>query len=241
MDGLGFGSVLAVNPPSFDSRPAQLHGSAPERRAVASSTRDVDFALVTSHGNKGYRREDHAGVVHPAERQIRQGRFPATVARRVQGCLCRVEERPGTAGCWHPNQRTGPSQRQRRMKIIGALGIRAVEDLANANEELISETGYGWSQPCVAGQGLGPDESKARHRLWRRWTPCGRSTWGQQRTIDALTQRIGILEARLAQSGPNGAASGLPPLEDRLSQAQAKNPGMSDDRAIRDARWRPNA
>jgi hypothetical protein len=233
MDGLGFGSVLAVNPPYIRFETRAVARQRPQAEGGGLFYEDVDFALVTSHGSKDTVEKITLEWFTQLKEQIRQGRFPQQWldAYKAAYAAWKNDQELPVVGTPIKNW---PVATPAEMKIIGALGIRAVEDLANANEELISKLGMGGRSLAsrakdwvLTSQGQAP--------LVAQMDSLRQINMGQQRTIDALTQRIGILEARLAQSAQTAPQQSLPPLEDRLSQAQAKNPGMSDDEAIRDA------
>jgi hypothetical protein len=233
--GLGttFGGLGGMNPPyiRFETRAVARQKLVEEGGALFYE--DVDFALITSHGSKDTVEKVVGEYFVYLKDQVRQGRYPQQW----------LDAYHASYRAWKNDQempvlgtpiKNWPAASPAEMKALSNLGIRAVEDLATANEELMGKLGMGgrslkdrakdWVTSSAAQAPLVAQMDAMRH-----------VNEGLQRTIEGLKQQIGQLEARLGQQPAPVPAQWMPPVEDRLAAAQQQlAKGPSDDDVLKD-------
>jgi hypothetical protein len=134
--------LMTVSPPyiRFETRAIKQFKTAEEGGTVFF--KDVDYALVTSHGSKDTVEKALPEWFTQLENEVRQDRLPGNwleAYKRSYEKWKAGEELPviGTP------IKNWPVLSPAEAKMLNELGIRAVEDLANANEELIARIGMG--------------------------------------------------------------------------------------------------
>lgn len=234
--GMNQGGVLQANPPyiQFETRAVPKQKPAVEGGALYYV--DTDYALVTSHGSKDTVEKVAVEWFDFLKDQVRQGRFPQQW----------LDAFKASYNAWKNDQelpvqgtpiKNWPVASPAEIKHCAALGIRAVEDLATANEELIGRLGMGGRSLCARAKDWVTSKSDTAP-LISQLEASRQIQAGQEQQIRTLTERMQVLEMQLAQRPqimqPGlGLVGVLPPLEDRLAAARdSAAEGMSDDEAI---------
>lgn len=232
---------MTANPPyiKFETRAISRQRPATEGAGLYSD--DVDYALVTSHGSKDTVERVVAEWFPYLQDQVKQGRFPQEWLNAYKASYT----------AWKSNEelpvigtpiKNWPAATPKEVKNCILVGLRAVEDLANANEELIGRLGMGgralsqrakdWVQTAKSQAPIVAEIEAARGMLV-----------GKDEEIRQLKEANTSLQAQLIQyrnaaidSAAAGIAVNLPSLEDRLTDARARvEAGLTDDEAISDA------
>jgi hypothetical protein len=165
--------------------------------------RDVDYALVTPAGSRDVverKVEDWFG--HLRE-QVSQGRFPSewlSAFEHKYKCWANDQEIPENGTPIKTWQAASPAQ----IKVLLELGVRTVEDLAAANEELLARVGMGardlkrraqtWLESSKdvgkAVEALNAERSRAE---------------AAEARIASLEKQLQALQAQVAQNGRTAA------------------------------------
>jgi len=134
--------LMTVSPPyiRFETRALKQFKTAEEGGTVFY--KDVDYALVTSHGSKDTVEKALPDWFTQLENEVRQDRLPGNwlEAYRKSYEKWKAGEELPVIGTPIKNW---PILSPAEAKMLNELGLRAVEDVANANEELIARIGMG--------------------------------------------------------------------------------------------------
>lgn len=238
--------------PDVGFAPMQMEARPPyirfERRAVEKRKsdaeggmpyyEDVDFALVTPHGSRDTTEKRVDEWFPQLQEQIRQGRFPPTWldAYKAGYAAYKNDQEPPLNG---QSIKMWPAISPAETKILLNLRVLTVEDMAEANEELLQRVGMGARSLKQRAQ----DWLKAQtgHApLIAQMDSLRQLVEGLKNQVTSLTEANQQLRADLAgrnQIITNAVHDGLPPLEDRLVQAKlaADRSGPSDDALISDS------
>ena len=216
----------------FEKRPV-------ERRDAAGNVSyiDVDYALITQPGGKDTIEKIWKEWLPFVEGLARQGAYPAEwlpIFREAYSAWEAGQAAPvlGTPVInW-------PAATPAEVKMLTMLGILAVEDVAEMNEEVITRVGMG--ARALRQKAKDWIASKADASLVNQLA-------AKQAEIDRATMRIGELEAALnavtkrldAMQMPSGVTAVIQQrgrLEDRLASEQAKlGATPRDEDAVADA------
>lgn len=242
MLGMNQQSTTQQSPPYVVFETRAIEKRKPDTEGGGVSYVDTDFACITSHGSKDTVEKVVGDWFTNLRNEVRNGRFPQPW----------LDGYKAEYAAWRSNQEvpiTGtaiknwPVATPAEIKRLNLLGIRAVEDLATANEELIGRLGMGGRSLCqrakdwvTAKEGTAP--------LVLQVDSLRQSLKGLENRLEASEKKNAVLEAQLGQSrsmAATSAAAGLPmdigSLDDRLAEARdaAEAGAMSDDDAITDA------
>lgn len=174
------------------------------------TTKSVVFALITPSGSRDVVEKIAAEWLQQLEQFVQEDRFPPNWLeyyreqhkRFVQGL------EPELNGTDIRNWAVASPSQQRQMREIG---IRTVEDLANANEEALSRLG------------MGARQLKAQAIVWVE-NSTGKAVEAQQAAEEAK-RRVAELEAQVAEllkakaapeSRPDAAKPSAPPAAQKL-------------------------
>jgi hypothetical protein len=199
---------------------------------------DEIFALVTPHGSKDTTEKICSEWFPRLKEEVRQGRLPAAWLIAYEGAYhaFKNDQEPPLNGVSIKNW---PSASPAEVQMLVALRVLTVEDLAAANEELVGRIGMGArslvqraKDYLIAKNGHAP--------LVAELASMRAVLSGLENRLEALTARNQHLEIALAQKQAvisTAIHEGLPPVEDRLAQAQAAaaRAGPSEDQLIADA------
>lgn len=234
--GMNQGGVLQANPPYIQFETRAVEKRKTDAEGGASYYVDTDFAMVTSHGSKDTVEKVAVEWFDFLKEQVRQGRFPQQW----------LDAFKASYNAWKNDQelpvqgtpiKNWPAASPAEIKHCAALGLRAVEDLATANEELIGRLGMGGRSLCNRAKDWVTSKSGTAP-LIAQLDSSRQVQAGQEHQIRTLNERLKLLEAQLAArpAAPQEWVGVLPPLEDRLAAARDSVPeGMSDDAALDDA------
>ncbi len=222
-------SIQEARPPyvRFETRPIEKRQ--PDSQGGGVMYIDTDFAIVTSHGSKDTVEKIVDEWFPRLKDEVRQGRFPQAWLDAYRGSYraWKEDQAPPVNGT---AIRNWPSVSPAEVKRLTDLGIIAIEDLAQANEELISKLGMGGrslkqrAQDYVtAATGTAP--------LIAQLDSMRRMLEGMQNQVNTLTQRNEFLQTQLtihqsvaAQARVEGNPVHYPSPEDRLAQMRDTGP-----------------
>lgn len=235
--GMNTNSVLQANPPYIQFETRAVEKRKTDAEGGASYYVDTDFAMVTSHGSKDTVEKVAVEWFDFLKEQVRQGRFPQQW----------LDAFKASYNAWKNDQelpvqgtpiKNWPAASPAEIKHCAALGLRAVEDLATANEELIGRLGMGGRSLCSRAKDWVTSKSGTAP-LIAQLDSSRQVQAGQEHQIRTLNERLKLLESQLAarpSAPPTEWVGVMPALEDRLSNARDSAPeGMSDDAAIDDS------
>ena len=240
--GMNSASVMGANPPYIRFELRAVERRKPATEGGSTFYVDTDFALITSHGSKDTVEKVAPEWFEQLKEQVRQGRFPQQWldAYKAAYSAWKNDQELPVVGTPIKNW---PVATAGEVKSLAALGIRAVEDLANANEELISKLGMGGRSLCarakdwvVSSQGTAPLVSQLDSM---RQVNLGLEEQLRllKATVATLISRLDQREASIADSIHSGAPVSGRALEDRLADARAaaESTGLSDSEAVDEA------
>lgn len=222
--GLGMNSSaagLSANPPyiRFEVKAVERRKSAEEGGEVFYV--DVVFAHVTSHGSKDTVVKNADEWFKQLKEDVRQGRF-------MQHWL---DAYLATYNAWKAGQeppvigtaiRNWPAASPAEIKHCAAFGIRAVEDLACANEELIGRLGMGGRSLCARAKDW-VQGSKDQAPLIQQLAALRAENDGLKLQLSNANERARIAELQRGSQGvgsPQQSFGVLAPLEQRLQEAR---------------------
>lgn len=236
--GLNSSSVMPANPPYIRFEVRAIEKRKPDTEGAAVYYEDTDFALVTSHGSKDTVEKIAKDWFEHLKEQVRQGRFPQQWldAFKASYTAWKNDQEPPVIGTAIKNW---PAASPAEMKMLAGFGIRAVEDLANANEELIHRLGMGGRSLCARAKDWVTSKDNTAP-LVLQLDALRQSQRGLEQQLADLRETNKILQAQLNQRAAQPAQAWAPPerpLEDRLLEAQAatERTTMSDSDAVDDA------
>lgn len=223
--------LMKVSPPyiRFETRAMVRYKLATEGGEMFYQ--DKDFALVTPHGSKDTTEKELPEWFAHLETEVLQGRMDREwlAAYRESYRIWKVSGEIPVIGTPIKNW---PVASPSEVKNLNDVGIRAVEDLANANEEVIARLG------------MGARALKAKAVDWVQsntdQAPLVQQLSSLRNINKGLEHRIGELEAMMAglgrvQATPPPAGYFPIPLDQQLADAQRAAPvGISDDDAVDD-------
>ncbi len=218
MNGLGqlynSSSTMPANPPyiTFEKRAIERRKLAEEGGGVYYV--DVDFALVTSHGSKDTVEKIAVEWFDYLKDQARQGRFPPQWldAFKASYKAWKEDQEPPVIGTAISNW---PAISPAEAKHCKALGIRAVEDLATANEELLARLGMGGRSLSARAKDWITSKNGTAP-LIMQLDASRQVQLGQEEKIRQLTESVKALEMQLTQRLQAAPQQYIPSPEDRL-------------------------
>ncbi len=227
--------ALEARPPyiRFERRPIERRKSAAEGGEVFYV--DVDFALVTAHGSRDTTEKVVAEWFPYLKEMVRQGQFPAPwlVAYKEAFEAWKNDQEPPLHGT---SIKMWPAATPSEVKILLDLRCLTIEDLAQANEELLTRIGMGARSLKQRAQDW--LTAKGGHApLVAQLDSLRHVVGGLENQLAALKEQNAALQIQLAQKSvviSNAIHDGLPPIEDRLAQAQAsaERAGRSEDQLV---------
>lgn len=231
---------MEANPPYITFEVRAIEKRLPATEGGTVYYEDVDYAIVTAHGGKDTVEKVVKDWFVYLKEQARQGRYPLKWVEAFNLSYKAWKEDKELPVIGTPIK-NWPVASPAEIKRLTGLGLRAVEDIATANEELIGRLGMGGRSLCqrakdwvAAKDGTGP--------LVQRLDALGQTNIGLEQRINDLMEanmklaaRLDAREAQVAASISSGQPVG--DLEDRLAAARsaADATGLSDDAAIEDA------
>ena len=236
--GMNSSSIMQANPPYIRFEVRAVEKRKPETEGAGVFYVDTDFALVTSHGSKDTVEKIAVEWFDHLKEQVRQGRFPQQWldAFLANYRAWKNDQEPPVVGTSIKNW---PAASPAEMKMLAGFGIRAVEDLANANEELIHRLGMGGRSLCARAKDWVTSKDGTAP-LVLQVDAMRQSQRGMEQQLKDLIESNRVLKLQLEQRTSMiqaSAASGAPAsLEDRLLEAQATaGRGMTDSEAVDEA------
>lgn len=194
---------------------------------------DEDYAIVTSPGSPNNAEKLVKEWLPNLLQQVKNGTYPGAWYEEYKGAYERWknDQAPAVNGT---DIRNWPSISPAEAKNLTALGIMAVEDVANMNDEVCQRLGMG----SVSLRQRARDYLTAQ----KDTAPLVARLDAMQAELNRANHRGNELEAELLRIKSSGVPAGYPPmqmaaprlesLEDRLSSAQA---GVSDKNEVANA------
>jgi regulator of replication initiation timing len=232
---------MEARPPyiRFQIRPVEKRKPATEGGDVFYV--DEIFALVTPHGSKDTIEKLVREWFPHLKEEVRQGRFDPRWLEAYEYAFKAFKEgqEPPLNGYSIKNW---PAASPAEIKMLLNLGVRAVEDLAAANEELAQRIGMGARSLIQRAKDF-LAASKEPTQLARQLDALRAEILGMKVQIDSLATRNKGLEAenhvlknQMGAAVSAGVPPNLPDLETRLEQARSMvNTGPSEDDLIQSA------
>lgn len=224
--------LMKVSPPyiRFETRAMERYKLATEGGELYYI--DKDFALVTPHGSKDTVEKELPEWFNHLEGEVRQGRMEREWLAAYRESY-RIWKESGEVPVIGTPIKNWPIATPSEVKNLNNVGIRAVEDLANANEEVIARLGMGargLKQKAVDWVQSNTDQA-----------PLVQQLSALRGVNKGLEHRIGELEAMMAglgrvQTAPEPVGYHPPvPLDQQLADAQRSIPqGITDEEAVED-------
>ena len=232
--GLGINSSpigMTANPPyvRFETRAVEKRKLVEEGGQVYSV--DIDFALVTSHGSKDTVVKIVVDWFSQLKEEVRQGRFPPQWLETYEASYraWKNDQELPVAGTALKNW---PVATPAEIKNCSNFGIRAVEDLANANEELISRLGMGGRALCNRAKDWVQAGSGDKAALVKQLDSDRHIIIGLQSQIASLTEKVANLSLQLKSQPMTPHVASMAPLENRLQEARDSISEVNDDDVI---------
>jgi hypothetical protein len=232
-NGLGYNSssVMMANPPytQFEVRAIEKRKTAEEGGTVFYV--DTDYVLVTSHGSKDTTEKVVGEWFDYLKEQARQGRFPQQWldAFKARYAAWKADQEPPVEGTAITNW---PAISPAEAKLCKQLGIRAVEDLALANEELIGRLGMGGRSLCARAKDWVTSKDGTAP-LIAQLDASRQSQLGLEQQVKDLREAIRALQVQSTQKVILEQHP-MEPLEDRLERARVVSE-VNEDKAINEA------
>jgi hypothetical protein len=199
---------------------------------------DEVFALITPHGSKDTTEKICSEWFPQLKEQVRQGRFSPTWYNAYLEAYqaFKTDQEPPLHGISIKNW---PAASPAEIKILVALRVLTVEDLAAANDELAGRIGMG-SRSLIARAKDYLSAKGGTGSFVAQMDALRQTVVGLENQIRNLSERNMTLEAQLAYKSNVIAQSqhdGLAPVEDRLAQAQlsAERAGPTDSELVDEA------
>lgn len=219
----------------FEKRPIERRDEAGNISYV-----DVDYVLITQPGGKDTLEKIWKEWFPYIESLARQGAYPADwipIFREAYGAWERGQSAPvrGTPVInW-------PAATPAEVKMLTMLGILAVEDVAEMNEEVIARVGMGARALRQKAQAwlAGKDGASLANQLTAKQAEIDRANMRiseLETALGALSKRLDALQTTSQAPGIAAIVQQRGNLESRLAEAQARlGPVERDDDAVSDA------
>jgi hypothetical protein len=211
---------MTANPPyiRFETKAVEKRKSAEEGGEVFYV--DTVFANITSHGSKDTVVKIADEWFKQLKEDVRQGRFPQQWydAYIATYAAWKNDQEPPVSGTAIKNW---PAASPAEIKHCAAFGVRAVEDLATANEELIGRLGMGGRSLCLRARDW--VQGKADQApLIAQLNALRLEVDGLKLQLSQARDRVRELEAQPRQQAVGAYLPPLPmaSLEERLAAAK---------------------
>lgn len=234
----GGGLGMVANPPyiRFEVKAVERRKSVEEGGEVFYV--DTVFAHVTSHGSKDTVTKVAKEWFVQLKEDVRQGRFPQQWLDAYLATFKAWEndQEPPVIGTSIKNW---PAASPAEIKHCNGFGIRSVEDLATANEELIGRLGMGGRALCQRAKDW-VQGSKDSAPLVQQLAAVRAENEGLKFQLAAANDRARIAETQLRDrpQAVGQVAQLLPvfaPLESRLQSARDEAPEVDETDLIGNA------
>lgn len=234
MIGMGNSQGVAVaQPPYIRFETRAIKRMAPAEQGGAVYFVDVDYALVTSHGSKDTVEKALPDWFEHLKMEVHQNRLPANWFEAYQASYraWKAGEELPVVGTPLKNW---PVLSPAEAKNLNELGLRAVEDLAAANEELVGRIGMG-ARSLVQRARDWIAANKDQAPLIQQLDAQRNVIAGMELQLSELRQMVAAMGPRQQAQEPPQHAVMLAPLENRLDEARAAAATVSEDDLIADA------